>query len=61
MTLFALSIPFMIIMIALAVIPLVVMSKAEHRTFAGDVHASDAAQPERVKALDAEPSLTVAA
>ncbi len=61
MTLFILSIPFMVLMVALAVIPLVVMSRAEHRTIAAAARASDAARPEHVKARDAEPSLTVAA
>jgi hypothetical protein len=61
MTLFVLSIPFMIIMIALAVVPLVVMSRAEHRTIVAAARASDTARQEHVKAHDAEPSLTVAA
>jgi hypothetical protein len=61
MTLFVLSIPFMALMVALAVIPLVVMSRAERRTIAAAARTSDAAHPEHVKARDAEPSLTVAA
>jgi hypothetical protein len=61
MTLFVLSIPLMMIMVALAVIPLIVMSRAEHGRMAAEARASDARRPEHVKARDVEPSLTVAA
>jgi hypothetical protein len=61
MTLFVLSIPLMIVMIALAVVPLVVMSRAEHRIIATEARGSDCAQREHADALVAEPSLTVAA
>jgi hypothetical protein len=61
MALFALTIPIMIVMVALAVVPLLVMSRAEHRTNASEARAVTARLPEPVNELVAEPTLTVAA
>ena len=41
MALLVLSIPIMIVMVALAVVPLVVMSRAEHRTVAAEARRHD--------------------
>jgi hypothetical protein len=61
MALFFLSIPLMAVMIALAVVPLMVMSRAENREITANRHASRGARRERVDAHAAEPTLTTAA
>ena len=61
MALLVLSIPIMIVMVALAVVPLVVMSRAEHRTLAAEAHAKTGRSQEPVKELVGEPTLSVAA
>jgi hypothetical protein len=61
MTLFVLSIPIMILMVALAVVPLIVMSKTEQREIASHARASDGAQRGRVDVHSVEPTLTITA
>jgi hypothetical protein len=54
MALFVLSIPVMIVMVALAVVPLVVVSRAEHRSMAARPRASADTHRQRANALAAE-------
>ncbi len=51
----------MIVMVALAVVPLVVMSRAEHRTNAAEAHGTTAARPADVSELVAKQLSSVAA
>ncbi len=61
MALLVLSIPIMIVLVALAVVPLVVMSRAEHRTVAAEARATTGSPQESVNELVGEPTLSVAA
>ncbi len=61
MTLLVLSIPLMIVMVALAVVPLVVVSRAEHRSVSVEVRASADTPPEHVGTHTPEATLSHAA
>ena len=61
MAVLILSIPIMIVMVALAVVPLVVMSRAEHRTIAAEARAAAGERREPAIELVTEPTLRRAA